>query len=147
MASIIQMTQMSSMLLPFHCFTAIFFLTANYANWLWSKLLQKELETSLTFGMEQECEKDNFKAGPSGMSRNQAYSIPSKWGGRDCLIPVDVQVIREIKRAIGGDSILEFTSMKFSEKAQEAYNSFGTSRTYIYECMGCIGAMKQRLFN
>lgn len=49
--------------------------------------------------------------------------MPEAWGGRDCLLPVDVNVIREIKEAMGGDSLLEFTTAEFSDLAQTAYDS------------------------
>lgn len=67
--------------------------------------------------------KQKNKAGPSGMSRNEAFALPEKWGGRNCLLPVDVNVIREIKVAMGGDAILEFTSREFRGKAQQVYDS------------------------
>ena len=41
---------------------------------------------------------------------NEAFALPEKWGGRNCLIPVDVEVIRDIKAAMGGDSLLSFVS-------------------------------------
>lgn len=67
--------------------------------------------------------KDNEKLGPSGMSRNEAFSLPESWGGRNCLLPVDINVIRELKAEMGGDSLLEFTSVEFSVCAQTAYDS------------------------
>lgn len=67
--------------------------------------------------------KDKNKPGPSGMSRNQAFVLPEKWGGRNCLIPVDVEVIREIKAAMGGDALLAFVSDEFDARAQEVYDS------------------------
>lgn len=66
---------------------------------------------------------DKHKPGPSGMSRNEAFAMPESWGGRDCLLPVDVNVVREIKEAMGGDSLLEFTTMEFSAMAQAAYDT------------------------
>jgi len=66
--------------------------------------------------------KDNEKEGPSGMSRNEAFSLPESWGGRDCLLKVNVTVIRELKEAMGGDGILEFVSAEFSQRAQAAYD-------------------------
>ena len=67
--------------------------------------------------------KDNSKPGPSGMSRNAVFSMPECWGGRNCLLPIDVAVIQEIKEVMGGDEILEFVSCKFSEHAEAAYES------------------------
>jgi len=62
--------------------------------------------------------------GPSGMSRSEAFSMPENWGGRDGLLPVDVNVVRELKEVMGGDDILEFVSEEFSERAQ--YMKFRT---------------------
>ena len=39
------------------------------------------------------------------------------------MLPVDVNIIREIKEAMGGDAILEFVSADFAELAQAAYDS------------------------
>ena len=69
--------------------------------------------------------KDNEKAGPSGMSCNEAFSFPENWGGRNCLLEVDVAIIRELKNAMGGDEILEFVSAEFSQHAQAAYDTLG----------------------
>jgi hypothetical protein len=61
------------------------------------------------------------------MSRNEAFSLPESWGGRNCLLSIDVEVIREIKAAMGGDAILEFTSSEFSERARATYDSLAIS--------------------
>ena len=68
---------------------------------------------------------DNEKVGPSGMSRNEAFSLPESWGGRNCLLEVDLAVIRELKEAMGGDEILEFVGAEFSQRAQAAYDTLG----------------------
>lgn len=67
--------------------------------------------------------KDKDKGGPSGMSRNDAFALPERWGGRDCLIPVDIAIIQEIKAAMGGDDILSFAPAEFCERAELAYSS------------------------
>ena len=67
--------------------------------------------------------KDDSKPGPSGMSRNEAFSLPESWGGQNCLLPIDAGVIQKIKAAMGGNVILEFTSSEFSKCAQAAYDS------------------------
>jgi len=70
--------------------------------------------------------KNTTKPGPSGMSRNDAFTLFESWGGRDCLLHInDTSIIREIKVAMGGDSILEFTSPELSTRAQDAYDSLG----------------------
>ena len=69
--------------------------------------------------------KDNEKEGPSGMSRNEAFSLPESWGGRNCLLEVDKAIVRELKEAIGGEKILDFVSVEFSQHVQAAYDTLG----------------------
>jgi hypothetical protein len=71
--------------------------------------------------------KDIHKPGPSGVSRDHAFTFPESWGGRDCLLPVDVEVIRKMKADMGGDSLLNFVSVEFSERAQVIYDSLDIS--------------------
>ena len=70
--------------------------------------------------------KDKEKPGPSGMSRNQAFSLPEMWGGRDCLLKVnDLSVIDGLKSRLGGKELVSFSTPEFSAHAQEAYDSLG----------------------
>lgn len=92
-------------------------------QWIWPKLLRKELDAFMISRNSFRSRKDNQKAGPSGMSRNEAFSMPQNWGGRNCLLEVDVDVIRQIKEEMGGDQLLEFVSSDFSQHAQTAYDS------------------------
>jgi len=71
---------------------------------------------------------DKQKTGPSGMSHNEAFSMLEQWGGHNCLLLIDVNVIHEIKDAMGGDSLLEFTTAKFSAQCEATYNSLGISK-------------------
>jgi hypothetical protein len=86
------------------------------------------------------------KAGPSGMARNTAFSFPEKWNGRNCLLPVDVAVIRQIKEVLGGDEILEFVSADFAVRAQAAYESLGISRLKFDNVWDVFTAMLSLVF-
>ncbi|KAF7971586.1 hypothetical protein HWV62_20752 [Athelia sp. TMB] len=97
-------------------------------QWLWPKLLRTDLAEFMEFRNAAPMRKDKQKPGPSGMSRNEAFSIPSNWGGRNCLLPVDVKVIQEIKAAMGGDALLDFVTPEYATRCEEAYNSLGMSR-------------------
>jgi hypothetical protein len=66
--------------------------------------------------------KDNKKAGPSGCSRNDAFTLYQEHGLKDYLLPIDnMDLIRELKASMGGDEILEFVPAEFSERAESAY--------------------------
>lgn len=90
--------------------------------------------------------KDNEKAGPSGMSRNEAFSLPANWGGRNCLLEVDMTVIRELKVAMGGDEILEFVSADFSQQAQAAYDTLGINDLNIENVWYVFADLCQLMF-
>lgn len=92
-------------------------------QWLWPKLLRQDLKKFMDFRNGVPMRKNNNKAGPSSISRNEAFFLPQNWGGRNCLLPVDLDVIRELKVAMGGDSVLDFVTPEFSERAKAAYDS------------------------
>lgn len=84
--------------------------------------------------------KDKNKPGPSGMSRDTAFSLPASWGGKDCLLPIeDMGVVRELKEAMGGDELLQFVSAEFSDRAQAAYDTLnienltGTNIWHVFQ--------------
>jgi hypothetical protein len=77
-----------------------------------AQLLHKYLTEFMDFPNGAQMCKDATKASLSGMSHNEAFSLPESWGGWNCLLPV---VIHELKVAMGGDELLEFTSVAFSE--------------------------------
>ena len=93
--------------------------------WLWSKLLQQMLDDHMEV-MNGKCvQKDKTKAGPSGMSRNEAFSLPHLWGGCDCLLPLSpeqLKTVEELKEAMGGNKLLAFVLEEFLERAKQAYN-------------------------
>ena len=67
--------------------------------------------------------KDKGKPGPSGMSRNHAFSLPKEWGGRNCILKIDdMCVIREMKEQLGGHDLISFWTREFTAHAQEAFD-------------------------
>jgi hypothetical protein len=94
-------------------------------QWLWSKLLQKVTDEFMESRNAYRSRKDNKKAGPSGMSRNIAFSLPHTWGGKNCILPIDRDVVRQIKAEMGGDDILAFVDRDFADRAETAYESLG----------------------
>uniref|UniRef100_A0A8H8CM95 Integrase core domain-containing protein n=1 Tax=Psilocybe cubensis TaxID=181762 RepID=A0A8H8CM95_PSICU len=95
--------------------------------WLWPRMLQCELDQFMEFQNGVRMRKDSKKAGPSGCSRNEAFLFPERWGGINCLQPVDLDVVREIKEKMGGEELLSFVSAEFANEAQKAFDSLGFS--------------------
>jgi hypothetical protein len=104
--------------------TSLKCVSSELCQWLWPRLLQKELDTFMEFRNGCMMRKDQEKPGPSGMSRNQAFSLPEMWGGRDCLLKInDLSVIEGLKKELGGDELVSFSTPEFSAHAQAAYDS------------------------
>lgn len=94
------------------------------SQWLWPKLLRQTLQTFMDERNSFKSRKDRNKAGPSGVSRNEAFRMPDKWGGRDCLLPIpNPEIIQALKREMGGDQLLEFVEQDFAHQAQAAYDT------------------------
>lgn len=75
--------------------------------------------------------KDNKKAGPSGVSRNSVFSLPEKYGLTDKLLRLNkdqLQIIAEIKIAMGGDDLLLFVDRDFSDRAEAIFATLGVSK-------------------
>ncbi|TFY75926.1 hypothetical protein EWM64_g8088 [Hericium alpestre] len=115
-------------------------------QWLWSKLLRQELQHVVDMRNSQRMRKDRTKFGPSGMSRNEAFSLPQDWGGRNCLLPIDVNIIRDLKQELGGDQLLDFTSAEFSARAQVAYDSLQITKLTFQNAWDVFNAMLPLVF-
>ncbi|KAF7364462.1 hypothetical protein MSAN_01107600 [Mycena sanguinolenta] len=81
------------------------------------------LDDALTFrnGLKMRLQRD--KPGLSGMSREVAFTLPEKWGGRNCLLPISMDQVRKMKADLGGAALLEFTGVEFAQRAQVVLDS------------------------
>lgn len=93
-------------------------------RWLWSRLLQRDLEEWAEFRNGVKIRKQTNKPGPSGMSRNDAYLFPERWNGENCLLEIeDMETIRQMKADLGGEKLIMFTTREFSDHAQQVFDT------------------------
>ena len=70
--------------------------------------------------------KDATKAGPSGMSRNNAFGLYESWGGRNCLLPIaNCEPIKDMMDILGGSSLLDFVPPDYAQRAEAALEQLG----------------------
>lgn len=62
------------------------------------------------------------------MSRNDAFTLFESWGGRNCLLLIDCALIKGMKEALGGKSILDFVSADYAQQVEAVYNDLGIVR-------------------
>ncbi|KAG6818827.1 hypothetical protein H0H93_001268 [Arthromyces matolae] len=95
-------------------------------QWLWSKLLRQELNAFMDRRNAAMMRKNKDKAGPSGMSRLDAFREPARWGGRNCLLPIpreDIPLLRAMQERLGGEQLTAFSTPEYSARAQAVYDS------------------------
>ena len=101
-------------------------LSSQLCQWLWPKLLRKLAKEFMDSRNAYRSRRNRSKPGPSGISRNEAYSLPHKWGGRQCLLDVDLDIVREIKDFISnGEDLFRFplVTAEFERQAEEVYET------------------------
>lgn len=97
-------------------------------QYLWPKLLRQELDKFVEFRNGVRMRRDNNKAGPSGCSRNTAFSLHENYGLTDCLLRIpDMSIIQKLKEEMGGDELLEFVWPDFAARCDAAYESLTIS--------------------
>ncbi|KAE9390115.1 hypothetical protein BT96DRAFT_959865 [Gymnopus androsaceus JB14] len=70
------------------------------SQWLWSKLIQAELDALRDKFNNHRTRKDHIKLLPSGVSSNVAFSLYQKYGGSNGLLPVDKKIIKKLMEEI-----------------------------------------------
>jgi len=105
-------------------------------RWLWSRLLQQELDDYVEFHNARKTRKDGKKAGPSGVSRKDVLLMPEAHNLKNCLLPLteeQLAVVREIMEELEYEGVkckdlMAFTSAEFAACAEAAYLSLGLQR-------------------
>lgn len=92
-------------------------------QWLWSKLLQQDLDQWKQNQNDHTVRRDNNKFLPSGVSPNVAFSLHHKYGAENYLQPVDVAVVQSLMEKIGGEALIQFVSIEYAVQAQSVYDN------------------------
>ncbi|TFK58765.1 hypothetical protein BDN72DRAFT_966259 [Pluteus cervinus] len=110
-------------------------------QWLWPRLIQQELDTFRDHANNHTVRLDRHKALPSGTSPNIAYSLCHKWGGENCLKPVDVAVVKRLMDEVGGDGLIQFVTPEYAEKAQAIYDALDIQNITFENVWGVFSRM------
>jgi hypothetical protein len=65
---------------------------------------------------------------PSGVSPNVCYSLCTKYGGQNCLQPVDVSVVQGLMNDIGGEELVQFVTPEYAACAQGIFDTLNIQR-------------------
>ncbi|KAF8589668.1 hypothetical protein K439DRAFT_1383140 [Ramaria rubella] len=96
-------------------------------RWLWPKLIQGELDRLRDHFNNHRVHKNRTKKNPSGVPPNVAMALPHRYNAQNCLQSVNVTLIRQLKEELGGESLLQFVSDEFTERALSIFNALNTT--------------------
>jgi hypothetical protein len=96
-------------------------------QWLWPKFVQQELDSFRDRMNNHAVRSDRHKHLPSGVSPRVAYALYSNYDGRQCLIPVDREVVKAMMDEIGED-VIRFVSREYEARAEAAFSTLGVSK-------------------
>ncbi|KDQ58206.1 hypothetical protein JAAARDRAFT_57951 [Jaapia argillacea MUCL 33604] len=92
-------------------------------QWLWSTLIQKELDKQMERFNNHKIRYDKNKLLPSGVSPNVAYSLYDQFSGQQCLQPVNRNLICQLMDELGGEDLIQFVSVKYATCTTAVFDS------------------------
>jgi hypothetical protein len=98
-------------------------IVSDLVQWLWSTVIQKELNTLIVKFNDHKVRTDRTKLIPSGVAPNVAYSLHNAYGGENCLEAVDRDVIDGLMQELGGEDLIHFVPAAYEAKAIEVFES------------------------
>ncbi|KAF5318561.1 hypothetical protein D9619_010793 [Psilocybe cf. subviscida] len=116
----------------------------NLARWLWSKVIQQELDAFSERKNAHVGRTNKHKLLPSGASPNVIFDLPGRYGGENCLQTVDLDQVRAMMEEISpGGQCLQFVTPEYATYAQDLYDSIGLSeRLDLSEVWGVFSHMR-----
>ena len=110
-------------------------------RWLWSTVIQKELDELKNRFNSHVIRLDRTKSNPSGVSPNVAYELFEEYGGEDCLQHVDSKVIYALMEELGGEELIMFVSREYAVRAQAVLNTLGLRNLNLQNIWHVFSAM------
>ena len=96
--------------------------------WLWSTLIQEKLDELKEEFNTHKVRYDSKKALPSGVPPNVAMACYEDYPDvKNCLQPVDLSLLAELKELIGGEELLCFMPKEISDRCEMAFEELGIS--------------------
>ncbi|THH28616.1 hypothetical protein EUX98_g5570 [Antrodiella citrinella] len=101
------------------------------AQWLWSTLIQKELDNSRYTYNNHKSRKDNAKSRPTGITPSIALALYVQHGGENCLQNVDTEIIGHLMDDVGGDDVVRFVTKAYERRAMVVFEALGVREVKV----------------
>jgi hypothetical protein len=115
-------------------------------QWLWPTLIQQELDILKERFNNHTVRFDKNKVLPSGVSPNIAYALHEDYGSTNCLQTVDLNVVRALKEALGGEGLVRFVSEEFAAHCKDVFHSLHVSELTLQNVWSVFLSMLPLVF-
>ncbi|KZP06766.1 hypothetical protein FIBSPDRAFT_914630 [Athelia psychrophila] len=115
-------------------------------QYLWSTLIQEELDTLKERFNNHIVRKDKEKKLPSGTSPWMAYTLHEKYGGQNCLQPVDRDFVKSVMEDLGGEDLIRFVSVEYAALAADVMEYVGFGKLTFHNVWLVFSAMMPILY-
>ncbi|KAF5346279.1 hypothetical protein D9757_014839 [Collybiopsis confluens] len=100
---------------------------SDLAKWLWSTLIQAELD-SVQDAFNNHCVRKDRVKFPSGVSPNVAFSLYEHYAADNGLLPVDCSLIGKLMEDLGEEELIRFVSKEYEQKAKDVFRKIGSPK-------------------
>ena len=114
------------------------------SRWLWAKVLQLELDDFMAKKNGQRMCRNNQKFGPSGCSRNEVFALPSNYQLTNCLLLLNdeqLQLVEELKEALGGSALLDFVAPESAARFEAALDTLSIQKLKMTNAWSVFSAL------
>ncbi|KZP07458.1 hypothetical protein FIBSPDRAFT_762875 [Athelia psychrophila] len=110
-------------------------------QYLWSTLIQQELDTLKERFNNHTVRKDKDKKLPSGTSPWSAYTLHESYGGQNCLQPVDREFVKSVMEDLDGEDLIRFVSVEYAARAADVMEIVGLGKLTFHNVWLVFSAM------
>ena len=102
--------------------------SSELVQYLWSKLVQQELEELRERLNNHKPRRDRGKLTPTGVAPNVAYTLAERYGGERGLQVVDTVLVEDLMDELGGEDLIRFVSREYEARANEVFATMGVEK-------------------
>lgn len=103
------------------------------ASWLWFPLVQRSLDRFCLQQNNHRVRRQADKVLPSGGTPDEFYKNPTAYGGKHCLVTVDMDVLDQLLDGCAdGYAKMRYVDEAFEELAEAAYIALGSPEVTVH---------------
>ena len=71
---------------------------------------------------------------PFSVSPNVCFSLCTKYGGKNCLQEVDIDMVHGLMEDLWGEELIEFVTLAYAHSAEKVYSTLHVTKLTLNSC-------------